>query len=386
MSTIAGNGSEGFSGDTGLATNASVDTPRAVAVNGNSVAFADSENNRVRAVNSGIIQTVAGLAPSGTESIALSGAINAVYGTGSVTAIFSNGSLNATGSVTFYDGEGSSPSVIGTASFAANSASISTSQLYAGTHYIVASYGGDANNAAVTSGVYIFVVAPAPLTAVANAVNLLYGQAIPALTGTLSGVLPQDSGKVTAEFSTLATITSAPGTYPIAAALTGSAASDYTLSLGTGSGSVAIAQAPTITTLTGSSVTPVAGAAFTLTAKVASTTSGTPTGTVSFFSGATMLSSAPTALSGGVATLTLNTLPVGPLNLVATYSGDTNFIASNSSTLGGTVISPDFTVAPSPAAQSVLPSASVNYTITLTPMNPTFVYPVSLSASGLPQV
>ena len=104
VSTIAGNGSEGFSGDTGLATNASVDTPRAVAVNGNSVAFADSENNRVRAVNSGIIQTVAGLAPSGTESIALSGAINAVYGTGSVTAIFSNGSLNATGSVTFYDG------------------------------------------------------------------------------------------------------------------------------------------------------------------------------------------------------------------------------------------------------------------------------------------
>ena len=386
VNTIAGNGSEGFSGDTGLATNASVDTPRAVAVNGSSVALADSENNRIRAVNNGIIQTIAGLAPSGTESIVLSGAVNGMYGTGSITANFSNGGLTATGQVTFYDGEGSSPSVIGAATFASNSASISTSQLFAGTHYIVASYSGDSKNAAVTSGVYVFVVAPAPLTAVANAVNLLYGQVIPTLTGTLSGVLPQDSGKVTAEFSTLATNTSAPGTYPIAVALTGSAAANYTLSPGTGSGSVTIAQAPTITTLTGSSATPVAGAAFTLTAKVASTTSGTPTGTVSFFNGAALLNSTPAALSGGVATLTVSTLPVGPLNLVAQYSGDTNFIASNSSTLGGTVISPDFTVAPSPAAQSVLPSASVNYTITLTPMNPTFVYPVSLSASGLPQV
>jgi len=384
VNTIAGNGSEGFSGDTGLATNASVDTPRAVAVNGSSVALADSENNRIRAVNNGIIQTIAGLAPSGTESIVLSGAVNGMYGTGSITANFSNGGLTATGQVTFYDGEGSSPSVIGAATFASNSASISTSQLFAGTHYIVASYSGDSKNAAVTSGVYVFVVAPAPLTAVANAVNLLYGQVIPTLTGTLSGVLPQDSGKVTAEFSTLATNTSAPGTYPIAVALTGSAAANYTLSPGTGSGSVTIAQAPTITTLTGSSATPVAGAAFTLTAKVASTTSGTPTGTVSFFNGAALLNSTPAALSGGVATLTVSTLPVGPLNLVAQYSGDTNFIASNSSALSGSVISPDFTVAPSPAAQTLLPSASTNYTITLTPVNPTFVYPVSLSASGLP--
>ena len=384
VNTIAGNGSEGFSGDTGLATNASVDTPRAVAVNGSSVALADSENNRIRAVNNGIIQTIAGLAPSGTESIVLSGAVNGMYGTGSITANFSDGGLTATGQVTFYDGEGSSPSVIGAATFASNSASISTSQLFAGTHYIVASYSGDSKNAAVTSGVYVFVVAPAPLTAVANAVNLLYGQVIPTLTGTLSGVLPQDSGKVTAEFSTLATNTSAPGTYPIAVALTGSAAANYTLSPGTGSGSVTIAQAPTITTLTGSSATPVAGAAFTLTAKVASTTSGTPTGTVSFFNGAALLNSTPAALSGGVATLTVSTLPVGPLNLVAQYSGDTNFIASNSSALSGSVISPDFTVAPSPAAQTLLPSASTNYTITLTPVNPTFVYPVSLSASGLP--
>jgi hypothetical protein len=384
VTTIAGNGSEGFSGDTGLSTNASADTPAAVAVNGNLVAFSDSENDRIRAVTGGAVQTVAGLAPSGAESIVLRGAVSAMYGTGSLTAVFSNNGLTATGPVSFYDGEGSKPSLIGTASLAANSASVSTSQLSAGTHYVVASYGGDAKNAAVTSGVYVQVVAPAPLTAVANAVNLLYGQTIPALTGTLSGVLAQDSGKVTAAFSTSATVTSAPGTYPIAIALTGSSAANYTLSPGEGSGSVTIAQAPTVTTLTGSSATPVAGTAFTLTVKVASTTSGTPTGTVSFFNGATTLSSNPIVLSGGVATLTLSTLPVGALNIAAAYSGDTNFIASNSSTLGGSVISPDFTVAPSPATQAILPSASANYTIALTPTNPTFVYSVYLSASGLP--
>lgn len=384
VNTIAGTGSEGFSGDGGLSVNASTDTPGAVAVNGNSVVFADTENNRIRAVNKGTIQTIGGLAPPSAESLVIGSTVTAMYGTGSLTATFSNSGLTATGPVTFYDGEGSSPSVIGAASFAANSASISTSQLSAGTHYIVASYGGDANNAAVTSGVYVFAVAPAPLTAVANGVSLLYGQAIPAFTGTLSGVLAQDSGKVIAAFSTPATISSAPGIYPITIALTGPSAADYTLTLGAGSGAVVITQAPTITTLTGSSATPVAGAAFTLTAKVASTTSGTPTGTVSFFNGAAMLGSTPATLSGGVASLTLSTLPVGALNLVTVYSGDTNFISSTSSTLSGSVISPDFTVAPSPATQTVLPTASAKYTITLTPINPTFVYPVSLSASGLP--
>jgi hypothetical protein len=126
------------------------------------------------------------------------------------------------------------------------------------------------------------------------------------------------------------------------------------------------------------------GASVTLTATVTSTTSGTPTGTVNFFNGAVLLNSTPVSLSGGIATLTLSTLPTGTLSLVAVYSGDIDFITSTSSALSGGGVSSDFTIAASPAAQTVLPKQSVNYTITLTPSNPTFVNLVSLSASGLP--
>jgi sugar lactone lactonase YvrE len=383
VTTLAGSGTEGFSGDSGPATSASLDTPRAVTFTGTEVAFADTENNVIRIVDNGIVHTIGGQPPQ-QESIVISGPLTVVYGTGTLTATFSNGGQTATGLVTFYDGEGTSPANIGSASLSGNTASISTSLLSAGTHYIVASYAGDANDAAINSGVYVYVVTPAPLTALANAVSLLYGQAIPTLTGTLTGVLPQDAGKVTAAFSTTATITSAPGTYPIAVQLTGSAAGNYTVALGAGSGSVTIGLAPTTTTLTSSIGSPISGTSFTLTATVASTTSGTPAGTVNFFNGTTQLNTTPVALSGGVATFAVSSLPVGTISLVAVYSGNVDYATSTSAPLTGSVLSPDFTIAASPSAQTVLPSNSVNYTITLAPVNSTFVFPVSLSATGLP--
>jgi sugar lactone lactonase YvrE len=385
LTTIAGNGSQGFTGDTGASTSASLDTPLAVTALGGAVLLSDTGNNRVREVLGGVINTISGQSGSGAESLVIGSALTAVYGSGTLSATFSNNGQTGTGLVTFYDGEGANPVTIGQASLTANVATISTGMLAVGTHYIVASYAGDANNPPITSGVYVFVVTPLQLTAVANSVSLLYGQAIPALTGTLTGVLAQDAGNVTAVFSTTATITSAPGTYPITVALTGSAAANYTVVLGAGSGSVVIAQAPTVTSLTASSATFILGSPVTLTAKVASTTSGTPTGTVNFFNGAVELNSAPVALNNGVATLTVSTLPLGPLSLTAVYSGDVDFLTSTSSPLTGTVLSPDFTLAASPSAQSVLPSQSVSYTLTLTPANGTFVYPVSLSASGLPE-
>lgn len=384
IATVAGNGSEGFSGDKGSSTSASIDTPRAVATFSSAVLFADTLNNRVRAVNNSVVNTVAGLAPPSIEQIGFSGATSAVYGTGSLTVTFSNGALTGTGTVTFFDGEGSNPVSIGTASLSSNHATLNTSRLSAGTHYLIAAYAGDAQNPAITSGVYVFIVTPAPVSATANSVKMLYGQTVPSLTGTLSGVLAQDAGNVTASFTTTATMTSAPGTYPIGVALTGSAAPNYSVSLGAGSGAVTVSQAPSTTTLTDSTATPVAGAQLTLTATVASTTSGTPTGTINFFNGATLLNSTPVALSGGIAKLSVSSLPVGAVVLNAVYSGDVDFQASTSANLPGTVLSPDFTVGATPATQSVLPSQSVNYTIALTPTNSTFVYPVSLSVSGLP--
>ncbi|HML16094.1 MAG TPA: hypothetical protein VK419_03675, partial [Bryobacteraceae bacterium] len=62
VTTIAGNGISGFSGDGGAATSAELSVPSGVAVDSlGNVYIADSRNNRIRKVSpSGIITTVAG--------------------------------------------------------------------------------------------------------------------------------------------------------------------------------------------------------------------------------------------------------------------------------------------------------------------------------------
>ena len=67
VTTIAGNGTAGYSGDGGAATAAELFSPIGVAVDGyGNVFFSDAMNNRIRKVNSsGIISTVAGTGTSG---------------------------------------------------------------------------------------------------------------------------------------------------------------------------------------------------------------------------------------------------------------------------------------------------------------------------------
>jgi hypothetical protein len=219
---------------------------------------------------------------------------------------------------------------------------------------------------------------------VANGVNLLYGQTIPTLTGTLSGVLEQDSGKVTAVYTTAATSTSAPGAYPIAISLAGSAAGNYAVTAGAGSGSILIGQAPTTTTLSASTANPILGASLTFTAAVTSTTGAVPEGSVSFYNGATLLNAMPVSVSGGAATFATSALAVGAQSLTAVYSGNVDFVGSTSAALAVTEISPDFTLAAAHSTETLLPSQSADNMLTLTPVNPTFVYPVTLAASGLP--
>jgi sugar lactone lactonase YvrE len=66
ITTIAGNGVAGFSGDGGQATSAELRRPWSLAVDGQAnVYVSDKENNRVRKVSGGIITTVAGTGTPG---------------------------------------------------------------------------------------------------------------------------------------------------------------------------------------------------------------------------------------------------------------------------------------------------------------------------------
>jgi hypothetical protein len=77
------------------------------------------------------------------------------------------------------------------------------------------------------------------------------------------------------------------------------------------------------------------GQAVTMTATVKATVSGPPTGSVTFWNGATNLGTA--TLSGGTATLTTTSLPAGALTLQASYLGNSDYLASNSAPFDETV-------------------------------------------------
>ena len=61
ITTVAGNGTAGFSGDNGPATSAQLNHPQGVAVDSaGNLYIADTANNRIRKVSNGVITTVAG--------------------------------------------------------------------------------------------------------------------------------------------------------------------------------------------------------------------------------------------------------------------------------------------------------------------------------------
>jgi hypothetical protein len=73
LTTVAGTGKAGFSGDGGPAAQAEIDTPLGMAVDrAGNLFFADNGNHRVRKVSAdGIISTVAGSGPAGPGSVGI---------------------------------------------------------------------------------------------------------------------------------------------------------------------------------------------------------------------------------------------------------------------------------------------------------------------------
>ena len=107
-----------------------------MALFGNSLTVADTENQAMRIVTANGIDTTAGSPSNSTETLAITGVTATAYGTGTLTASFSNGNRTATGSIAFYDGLGGSSVLVSSTALTANQATLNTSTLSAGMHYL----------------------------------------------------------------------------------------------------------------------------------------------------------------------------------------------------------------------------------------------------------
>ena len=390
ITTVAGQGTETFAGDGTPAVTASLDTPHSVAISrAGLVTLADTGNQRVRQLDAlpapgPDIHTIAGVGIITQGTLSLSAPSVVAYGSGTVTATLAAATI-ATGSVTFMDTGAGTMVTLGSAVLSATGlTTFSTSALAAGTHSIVAIYTGDATHGAAESSALALTVTPLAAIAAANPASMLYGQPVPTISGVLSGVLPQDAGKVTAVFSSSATALSPVGLYPIAATISGSAAANYTVAA-TPAVSLSIAQAPTQTVLSASTSVTSPGLAVTLTMQAASTTSGVPSGKVTLLDGAAVLSVVPLSAGGGTV-FTTNALALGTHTLSAAYSGDTNFLPSTSAIASVVVgAGSDFTLAATGAtSQSVPAGSAATFNFSVGMQGTALAGPIALAVQGVP--
>ena len=238
----------------------------------------------------------------------------------------------------------------------------------------------DPTNHNTATGFVTVPVNEAPLTIAAVNASRVYGTDNPAFTGGITGAV---NGDVLSEsYSTVATTSSSVGTYPIVPSVTGTNVADYAVTVE--AGALTITQAGTTTTLNASSSTVSSGQSVTLTAQVASVTTGTPTGSVAFYQGATLLGTA--TLTAGTATLSTSSITSGASGaLSAVYSGDNNFTTSTSATFSIGVSALDFAMTVSgPTSLTVTAGSAATYQMAVNPLNGNYPGPVSFTASGLP--
>jgi subtilisin family serine protease len=205
-------------------------------------------------------------------------------------------------------------------------------------------------------------VKPAALTAKANNLTMIYGAALPKLTGTLTGVVNDDS--LTESFSTTATSASPVGSYPIVPSVAGVNVGNYAITAHNGLLQITPAGSTTLLTLSATAIQYSQSLTATATVKPASGAAA-PTGTITFYNGSTSIGTA--TLSAGTARLTTATLPVGKDTLEAKYAGQGNYLASTSAAVSVTVslITTTTSLAASPASPKQ--GAAVKLTATVKP-------------------
>jgi hypothetical protein len=261
-------------------------------------------------------------------------------------SVLAPGSGTPTGSVTFQEGS----TVLGTATLSGATAALPWVFTPSATHKITAVYSGDPNDKTSTVASNLFVAKDATTTALVSSANpAVLGQSV-TFTATVS-VVPPDFGTATGNVvfkdgsTVLATIpvdshgvatytisTLAQGIHTIAAAYQGDA-NDRT---STGSVSERIQSATTVS-LSSSDLSARQGSPVTFTATVMDVApgTGTPSGTVEFFDGTTLIGTA--TIVNGIAKFTISTLALGSHNISAVYPGNTSHQGSTSQTIVQTI-------------------------------------------------
>jgi hypothetical protein len=246
------------------------------------------------------------------------------------------GSQVPTGTVSFaIDGKPAGTGIVSSA----GTATFSTSSLAVGTHAVVASYEGDQNYGPSTSTALTQTVnAAAVNVTIAGAPNPVVFGTQPTLTAIVSAAAPGagvvnsgtmsfmvDSTTVAAAVpvangaaSARVTLTLQPGSHAISA--TYAASTDFAGGTGTTIGSSVVVNASPANAVFGQSVA---------LAATVTDSAGTPTGTLTFMDGSSVLSSGP--LTAGQASYTTSGLAVGAHVVVASYGGDTDTAPSASS-------------------------------------------------------
>jgi hypothetical protein len=341
------------------------------------VSFSTPGGHPLKAVYSGdtltagatatLLQTV--LFPSG---LTLTSSVNpSLVGQSTTLTAFLSATGTPTGTVKFYDGA----TLIGTATLAGSSANVSVSFATAGTHTLTAVYSGDPNNQAATSAplaqIVLNVVSSFTLTSSVNPSQIGQSTTLTAnlaALGTPTGTVKFYDGttllgtvNLTADSSSLTVSFSTPGAHNLKAVYSGD----------TNTGTAAATLIQTVLNTSGlvlsSSINPsLVGQSTTLTATL--TASGTPTGTVKFYDGATLIGTAN--LAGTTASLSVSFSTPGTHTLTAVYSGDAN-------TQG---------VTSGPLAQVVLNVAALTLTSSVNPSQPnqSTTFTATLAALGTP--
>jgi len=257
-------------------------------------------------------------------------------------------------------------------------ASLTTTGLVVGSHFVVAYYQGDGNFAPSNSlGVRLTVNKANMALALSSSVNpsyvgqsvtfTAYSAVVSATEGTPTGSVTFAEGEailgtvtLTDGRASLTTTFTKCGTALIVARYSGD---DNFNSAKSKPLKQVVGQYATSTALASSANPSSYGQAVTLTATVSSAGS-TPTGTVTFKSGSASLGNA--SVSGGVAKITTSALPAGPSTITAWYGGDTANAASTSAALKQVVDMATSTASIVASVNSSKVGQAVTFTATVT--------------------